>query len=123
MISSNRKRNIVVLLLCLFCGIIAERAIPHSHIEKDGIIVPDFSSKINKNSNDAEELHSMFYESVSFDSIDIGTLCIISFLLFNTHVKFDKQICINNYNILPKIINSILFIVHLYSSKAPPFIN
>jgi hypothetical protein len=123
LISSNRKRNLVVFLLCLFCGIIAERAIPHSHIEKDGILVPDFSSKINHYSHDAEELHSMYYESVSFDNLDISTPCIVSFLLFDIYVQFDKQICINNYNILPKILSSILFIVHLYSSKAPPFIN
>lgn len=129
-------RNIAILLLMLFTSVIAEKAIPHHHVEKDGLLIADFSKRVEPKQEDQkpaeqkEDEHEA--EEESFHSTYLPSELVIG---FDVHVVIVKQILSQNltlpesrlqtnpYNILPKVLNSILYILHLYSAKAPPFFN
>lgn len=121
----NKIAFYTFILFVLYFGQVLEKAIPHSHIEKSGLIIPDFSGENEDSSSedDCDSLHTTFYQlsnsAISFDCsihIQLFIYSCLDYSLINYSVKSD-------YNILPKVLNSILFIVHTYSSKAPPFIN
>ena len=119
----NKKRgHIVFLLLSIFLTVLAEKVIPHSHTEENGIVVPDWDNKHEESQeeHDSEELHSSFYQLSTFDyslgKTDIRHIVLLVFI----QQKVEELPIIPDYNILSKIINSILFLVHTSSSKAPP---
>jgi hypothetical protein len=127
---NKKDKYIAFFLLILFCGIVVERIIPHSHIEKNGIVIPNFSQNKEDGHHNEEEnsekIHNSFYQLETFDSnLSCCYFSIQFFLYKNKEIQLElkNQLCKKNYNILPKILNSILFIIHLYSTKAPPFFN
>lgn len=121
----NKIKHIVFILLCLFLALIAEKAIPHSHIESIGLVIPDWDRDSNEDSShheeESESLHYSFYQLSSFD-YSFNEIVYIQFFHVNCNqIKRPESIKIADYNILPKVLINILFIVHTYSSKAPPF--
>jgi hypothetical protein len=124
---NKKNKYITFFLLILFCGIVIERIIPHSHIEKEGIVIPDFSKNkedVHHNEDEnSEKIHNSFYQLATFDNDVTCYFSIQLFLYQEIQLELKNQLCKKDYNILPKILNSILFIIHLYSAKAPPFFN
>lgn len=112
-----------ILILFLYLGQIAEKVIPHSHHEEDGVISLDFSKETNHSEDEkeaGEKLHSSFYQ-LSSDNISINSNLFVQSYFFDEKLSEPiRPVCNCNYNILPKVLNSILFIIHTYASKAPP---
>lgn len=120
----DKIKNITILLLILFLSVVAERMIPHSHIEKDSIIVADFSDNEDKShEEEAENIHSSNFQLSNFNFSFSQTFIITQFLNNSSDNEIIEEQHIEDYNILPKILNTLLFIIHTYSSKAPPFFN
>ena len=113
-----------LFLLVLYFAQIVEKAIPHSHTEKAGIVLPNFSGVEDQSDHEkenSEKIHSSFYQ-LSLDNISLVCQFSIQLFLHNEiQLKPINEVSKNNYNILPKVLNSILFIIHTYSAKAPPF--
>ncbi len=71
------------LIFVLYLGQIAEKAIPHTHHEKDGFITLDFSGENGHSEHEEEtgdKIHTSFYQ-LNID--DITTVCHISIQLFS----------------------------------------
>ncbi len=121
---NKKKRYIVFLLLSIILAIALERAIPHTHIEVNGTVVADWDVSNDKEphkEHESEMLHSTFYQPTSFNySFEIANFSQQLFKIF-VEKQIENPPTIPNYNIIPQQLNSILFVVHLYSSKAPPF--
>jgi hypothetical protein len=119
----NILKHSSILILVLFLGQLVECAIPHTHHEKAGIITADFSGDMDASDHEdetSEKLHSSFYqnnlENISFSSY--ASIYLLSYV--RTQLKPTETSHNENYNILPKVLNSLLFIIHIYASKAPP---
>ncbi len=120
----KKRKHIAFLLILLFTSIIAERSIPHTHIEKQGIVLPDFFG--NKQSDDldehdSEQLHANFYFPEINANLSVELLQSDNIIFVIGKESVPKQIKVNSYNILPKIHNSILTALMLFSPNAPPF--
>jgi hypothetical protein len=124
-----RKRNIAFLLLIIIIVIITERSVPHSHEDHNGIVIiefPDHKTESDKNTNQheiEEKLHSSSYQL---------SVCDYSFVQYIEKLVKWQDDCVTvkikkektrDYNILTKIVKSLLFIVHTSSSKSPPSCN
>jgi len=109
--------------LFLYLGQVAEKVIPHSHHEKEGIITLNFSDEKNHSDHEdenSEKLHSTFYQLNSVDLFLDCQYCIQLFAYKEILAESVLKTYRSDYNILPKILSSILFVIHIYSSKAPP---
>ena len=120
------KKYIAFCLLTIILSIGIDRTIPHSHIEIGRKVISKFSTKDmgsnkqDKHQCDGEELHSLFYELANFEySFRLFCLFIINYQL-NISDCLPNNPSIKEYNVIPKILNSILFIIHIYNSKIPP---
>jgi len=116
-------KHISLLLLVLVLSLLAERAIPHSHVEKGDIVVPDFMTGDDHGTNDedsGEEIHSSYFQDADFNcSFDLFYL--ICILGTDYSEKIAKQVFVRDFEILSKILNARLFVVHTFSSKSPPY--
>ena len=121
----GKVKNIAVLLLVLFLSVIAERMIPHSHVEKDNIVVADFSGneKDSHHKEEGEQLHSSNFQPTVYSFSFSQSFIISQLLSFCSDDEIIEEKHVENYNILPKVLNTLLFIIHTYSSKAPPVFN
>lgn len=122
---TRKHKNIALFLFVLLSAMILERTIPHVHEINEGMVNIDFSHQ-DKDSHDEEEaeekIHSTVYQLVANDIsfschtiIKVIQLEIVDFKLLENPQK-------TNFNILPKILNSIVYLIHYYSSTAPPHI-
>ena len=121
-----KKKSAVYLLLMLFLTLVGETIIPHTHVEKENMIVPDFSGNDNQNEthddDDGETLHSSFFHWSDL-GISLKPLQKTNIVWrFDDHNVIVKSLSLANYNILPKVLNSQLFVIHICSSKSPPFL-
>ena len=118
-----KQKYIAYFLLFLFSIMIGEKIIPHSHVEKENIILPDFSAEKHSEESDHEEgeiLHSNFYQYSAFDySFAHLASIIIDCIIEGKEDLFCSEIP-SAYNIQPKALATQLFILHLYTSKSPP---
>ncbi len=115
-------QHIALLLLAIILGLIAERSIPHSHVQVEGRVVPDFtqSEDTHNEEQESEHLHASHYlgQHLSLDCTteEIHTLKHEDVL----HIVLPEAPIHRDYNVLPKALNTLLRILHHYSSKAPP---
>ena len=118
------RRIIGLLVVFLFLSLVVEKAIPHTHTEHHGVILPDFHHEGGEEGHsDGEELHSSVYQLSHF-TFAFQSMCVSSILVKVSKLEqLPLAIHLANYNLIPKILESILFEIHIYSSKAPPVLN
>tara|TARA_R110001583_G_scaffold21807_2_gene82473 strand:+ start:12945 stop:13343 length:399 start_codon:yes stop_codon:yes gene_type:complete len=112
-----------ILFLFLYLGQVVEKAIPHSHHENEGIITLNFSDEKDHSDHEhenSEKLHSTFHQLNSVDLYLDNQFYIQLFTYKQSISETTFKICYSDYNIFPKVLNSILFIIHIHASKAPP---
>jgi hypothetical protein len=117
-----RIKNIRLILFSLFLILQAERAIPHHHIEYEGKVIPDWIHDDHDShpKEEGDELHSSHYQLTVFN-YQINLSQVDLFHNENNRLELKEyNPYIEDYNILPKIFSSTLFIIHTYSSKSPP---
>ena len=116
------KKIFYIVLIGLVFSQIMEKMIPHSHDLKGDIITVDFSPPIHESSEDhnaAELLHSEFYQPVSHIIIPILRHHFVPVGNLENNLIIE-EFFLDHYNLLPKILQSHLLVVHLCSSKSPP---
>ena len=98
----------------LLSTLIVERAIPHQHAEKEGLLIVDFSyedqheeqNDMDHHEEAEEKLHSSYFLSTFVYGFEVQTIVVLyiikQFLLLPV---VEAQVF--EYNILPKVLNSI----------------
>lgn len=120
--NGNRQRY-ACFLLALFLILAAERAIPHSHVDHHGIVQADFSQD-HAASNDeeaSEKLHSDHYRPSVLRIAYIPHFVFQPVIHDALQIKSIIDFFPAAFNILPKILNSILIRYCTFSVNAPPF--
>ena len=119
------KRFASYIFLIIIVSITIEKAIPHHHIEYDGLVLPVFSDDSSLSNEDEEEheeeVHDNIYiRSNNFYCFNTYSSILLFILSVDIH-EYSPNISCSPYNIQPKILSTILFIIHSFSSKSPPF--
>lgn len=123
-----KSRIIAFILLSIIVSLIVERAIPHTHHKIGDTIVIDFDENHNNKDSDKhneheleEIIHSSVYQ-ISDHKINFSVISEIINIQFFEFKEVQTELPVrSDFNILPKILNTLLFIINTYSSKAPPF--
>lgn len=117
------RKNIALFLFVILSGILLERGIPHVHEIHEGHTKIDFSHKSDQHENEEEaeeKIHGSIYQSFENDISFSSPFIHCSFQLEVDEINNYQNPIKNNFNILPKVLNSILFLIKYYSSTAPP---
>jgi len=121
---TGKTKNIAIILLLLLISIIVERSIPHYHVEQNGVVIPDFGNRNDADNNEdheGEQLHATYYFAETNYLFSGNYFLPIEFIYFSDKQVEERKIDVSNYNILPKIINFILFVSNICLPNAPPF--
>ncbi len=121
---TGKTKNIAYILLLLLISIIVERSIPYHHVEQNGVVIPDFGNKNDADNNedhDGEKLHATYYYAETNYSFASNYFLPFESIYISVKQVEERKINISDYNILPKILNFILFVSNICSPNAPPF--
>ena len=121
-------RQIAFLCILLFCSVIGEKIIPHSHKEIEGIVIPDFSTlpDSTSNSNDGnkgESIHANLYLISEGNTLSSSIVPELGILWSNVTKQSVPNTLVTTFFIRNKTANLFLCIIRNYSSKSPPINN
>jgi len=121
-------KQIAFLLLLIFCSIIIEKIIPHSHKEIGEMVIPDFSTSHdstsnNNDKNEGESIHSNLYLISEGNTLSSSIVSVLGLLWSNVIKQSVPITLVTTSYIRNKTTNLFLCIIRNYSSKSPPINN